>query len=107
MIIDYKKRQSTLIKIYSRSHISSMIKQEPSQSAAEEASSDLFNPKSKIFVNSVTASCVMLLIFSIAGIAFQVCYLNPRTRMIEAAKSKLLYYFQFCKYSNFNTKTKK
>ena len=91
MIIDYKKRQSTLIKIYSRSHISSMIKQEPSQSAAEEASSDLFNPKSKIFVNSVTASCVMLLIFSIAGIAFQVCYLNPRTRMIEAAKSKLLY----------------
>ena len=73
---------------------SSILKiQEPSQSAAEEASSDLFNPKSKIFVNSVVASCIMLLVFSIAGIAFQVCYLDPRNRMIEAAKSKLAYLF--------------
>ena len=61
---------------------------EPLQSAAEEASSDLFNPKSKLFVNSVVVTCILLVVFSIAGIGFQVLYLDPRNRMIEAAKSK-------------------
>eukprot|EP00111_Clytia_hemisphaerica_P024317 TCONS_00071725-protein len=60
---------------------------EPEQSAAEEASSDLFNPSSKIFVNSVLVSCILLVIFSLFGIGFQYLYLDPRNRMIEAAKN--------------------
>lgn len=59
---------------------------EPEKSAAEEASGDLFNPTSMIFVNSVVCCCILLVAFSLAGIAFQVFYLDPRTRMIEAAK---------------------
>lgn len=60
---------------------------EPDQSAAEEASSDLFNPSSKLFVQSMTFSSVLLVVFGLIGFFFDRFYLQPRTRMIEAAKN--------------------
>lgn len=56
-----------------------------------EASSDLFDPKSKLFTSSVFGSLIILIILTIGGLLFEYGYLRPRHRMIEAAKSKLSY----------------
>ena len=53
-----------------------------------EASSDLFDPSSKLFTSSMLGSVIILLILSIGGLLFDYGYLKPRYRMIEAAKSK-------------------
>ncbi|XP_057304187.1 uncharacterized protein LOC130641408 [Hydractinia symbiolongicarpus] len=61
--------------------------EEPKGSAAEEASADLFDPKSTLFVRSMIGSGVMLLIMTVGGLLFEYGYLRPRHRMIEAAKN--------------------
>lgn len=60
---------------------------EPDGSAAMEKSSDLFNPNSDIFKNSIFGTTVILIILSVGGLMFEYGYLRPRHRMIEAAKN--------------------
>ena len=63
-----------------------------------EKSSELFNPNSEIFRNSITGTTIILVILVVGGLLFEYGYLRPRHRMIESAKSKsvLLHNINVC-----------
>lgn len=62
--------------------------QAETESAASEKASDLFDPTSPLFKNSLMGCCILLVVFTAFGLLFEYAYLRPRHRMIEAAKSK-------------------
>jgi len=61
---------------------------EPEKSAAEEKSSNLFDPNSPIFRTAVYSCLGMIAFFTIVGIAWEYCYWRPKKAREEGPKKE-------------------
>ncbi|XP_047138621.1 uncharacterized protein LOC100210300 isoform X1 [Hydra vulgaris] len=59
----------------------------PQSSAAQDSASSIFFSSNRLFVRSVITTTLLLVFFFIFGVLFEYWYLQPRKRMIQAAKN--------------------